>query len=248
MVTKRGRTTPEMVRDADVVKLQIEVWHPGCWTLEVTEEVGAGLLSGVHLETESRPTCRMTAYGDTTAEVEELVEATRSSPHLHTVTVLNQDYPRGSFGPTPGNATRELLVEKRRSVSQISEAFVSRGFVPAEPIRMEGGVEHWTVLTTLDRGQIRAALDDVREREGARIAVRGLAGVKNVAGRGASPRDRLSVRQREVFELARERGYYAWPRGVSARELADELGITTSTLHEHLRKVEAKLLDGPRER
>ncbi|SEM06288.1 HTH DNA binding domain-containing protein [Haloferax larsenii] len=54
----------------------------------------------------------------------------------------------------------------------------------------------------------------------------------------------LSDRQREVFELARERGYYAIPREVSGSDLADELGISKTTLHEHLRKVEAKLLGG----
>jgi DNA-directed RNA polymerase specialized sigma24 family protein len=55
--------------------------------------------------------------------------------------------------------------------------------------------------------------------------------------------DTGSTRQREVLELARRRGYYAHPREVMANELAAELGVTTSTVHEHLHKAEAKLLD-----
>ncbi|WP_123623081.1 helix-turn-helix domain-containing protein [Halorubrum sp. CSM-61] len=62
-------------------------------------------------------------------------------------------------------------------------------------------------------------------------------------GQGPLPLDRLSARQRETFDLARERGYYAWPRKVSPETLATELGITTSTFHEHLRKAEEKLFD-----
>jgi predicted DNA binding protein len=54
----------------------------------------------------------------------------------------------------------------------------------------------------------------------------------------------LSARQREVFELARARGYYEWPRAVSATDLAEEVGVAKATVLEHLRKAEAKLL-GP---
>ncbi|WP_321169923.1 helix-turn-helix domain-containing protein [Salinigranum rubrum] len=39
------------------------------------------------------------------------------------------------------------------------------------------------------------------------------------------------------------RGYYAWPREVAASELAETLNITTSTLHEHIQKIEAKVLN-----
>ncbi|MDX1748003.1 MAG: helix-turn-helix domain-containing protein, partial [Halobacteriales archaeon] len=45
------------------------------------------------------------------------------------------------------------------------------------------------------------------------------------------------------FELARERGYYAWPRGTTAADLATDLGVSKSTVLEHLRKAEARLLD-----
>ena len=54
---------------------------------------------------------------------------------------------------------------------------------------------------------------------------------------------RLSPRQREVFQLARQRGYYTRPKRATARDLAAELDVTTSTVHEHLHKAEQKLLD-----
>jgi len=46
-----------------------------------------------------------------------------------------------------------------------------------------------------------------------------------------------------VYEHAREAGYYEWPRGASTRELADDLDVSKTTLLEHLRKAESKLLD-----
>ncbi|MFC5972142.1 helix-turn-helix domain-containing protein [Halomarina salina] len=53
----------------------------------------------------------------------------------------------------------------------------------------------------------------------------------------------LSARQSEVITLAKEAGYFDWPRQVDAETLADELGICHSTFLEHLRKAEKKLID-----
>lgn len=237
-----------MNEDTGVVRLQMEVWHPGCWTLELTEEVGAGLLGGMHQEMDNRTICRDTVYGDTTVEVEELIDEARALPDVDAVFELNHGYRSGSNVSVPGNATRELLVEKRSSANYISGAFLSRGFVLAEPINMYDGIERWTVLTTLDREGIRSTLDEIREREDAEIKVKQLTRATDAAGQGALPLDSLSVRQREVFDLARERGYYAWPKETTPRELAAEIGITTSTFHEHLHKAEAKLLNPLRER
>jgi predicted DNA binding protein len=52
----------------------------------------------------------------------------------------------------------------------------------------------------------------------------------------------LTRRQREVVTRALAEGYYDWPREVTNEELADLLGISRATLHEHLRKAERKLL------
>ena len=52
----------------------------------------------------------------------------------------------------------------------------------------------------------------------------------------------LTDRQRDVASEALARGYYDWPRGINNGDLADELGISRATLHEHLRKAERKLL------
>jgi DNA-binding CsgD family transcriptional regulator len=52
----------------------------------------------------------------------------------------------------------------------------------------------------------------------------------------------LTRRQEEVLEVARELGYYEVPRQASVREIADELGCSKSTVANHLRKAEARLV------
>lgn len=53
----------------------------------------------------------------------------------------------------------------------------------------------------------------------------------------------LSSRQSEVVEAALDAGYFDWPRRTDAAELAAEFDIAHSTLLEHLRKAEKKLIE-----
>jgi predicted DNA binding protein len=51
--------------------------------------------------------------------------------------------------------------------------------------------------------------------------------------------EKLTDRQREIFTVAVEQGYYADPRRVTHEELAAELGCSAANVGEHLRKIEA---------
>ena len=74
-----------------------------------------------------------------------------------------------------------------------------------------------------------------RERDGA---------AEDPSLRADEPRvwDQLTDRQREVVSAAYHAGYYDWPRGTTAEDLADALGISAPTLHQHVRKAHARLV------
>ncbi len=55
-------------------------------------------------------------------------------------------------------------------------------------------------------------------------------------------RSTLTARQLEVLETAHEMGYFEHPKRANAGEVADELGITGTTLTEHLAAAQTKLL------
>ncbi|AGN00628.1 Bacterio-opsin activator HTH domain-containing protein [Salinarchaeum sp. Harcht-Bsk1] len=55
--------------------------------------------------------------------------------------------------------------------------------------------------------------------------------------------DKLTDRQREVLGTAYEMGYYQYPRGANASEVAEALDICPSTLAEHLAAAQTKVLD-----
>jgi predicted DNA binding protein len=56
-------------------------------------------------------------------------------------------------------------------------------------------------------------------------------------------RSSLTERQREVLQVAHERGYFDHPRGANACEVADHLDIAPATFGEHLAAAQRKILD-----
>lgn len=57
-----------------------------------------------------------------------------------------------------------------------------------------------------------------------------------------SPLNGLTQKQREVLTVAFENGYYDSPKRIDSRQLADKLHIKCSTLVEHRRKAEERLI------
>ena len=52
----------------------------------------------------------------------------------------------------------------------------------------------------------------------------------------------LTARQREIAELAFDHGYYNIPREADTRDLANLLDVAPETVHEHIRKINYRLL------
>ena len=231
-------TSPET--GAGAIRLTMEVWHPGCWVLATTRAADVGVLSyGCFPREDGRATTLVTLYADTTEAVEDGIEAIRAAPTVFDVAEMTRDHRRSSR--RVGNATRELLVD-HDGTTQISPAFTDRGFVPADAIDARGDREYWSVLTRRGRADAERLLEEIRREEDATIRVTGVTRATREDEEGLLPLDRLSSRQREVFRLARARGYYDHPRRADVKRLSEELGVSTSTVHEHLRKAEARLL------
>lgn len=238
-----GSPSPEHLPETgDALRVDLAVRHPECWIIDVSSETDVGILGrGVYRTDDRRANSHVTVFSDHHSPLDEAVEVARASGHTFSVAEMTQDHEH-EVPVTPGKARRELLVE-HDPTKQVSDSFMSRGFVYGAPVDIRDGVEHWTLLTHNDRHEIQTALDEVRDIEAAKIELIGISEVDSRAGAGTLPLSRLSRRQREVFQLARRRGYYSHPKAATAADLAAELDVTTSTVHEHLHKAEQKLLD-----
>lgn len=241
----------QTVDDANATAFQrfvLDISHPDCWTLNVTRRVDAGLLGHGVYDIDGQSVGRFTAFADRRSLLDDLVSAIRASSLTDSVRTLpGRQHSREWQGTTadivaPGNVTRGLLV-RYNSTNSVSGPLQSRGFIPDAPVRISEGREEWTVLAEGTRESVAKRLDAVRADANADIDVVRIT-VPESGPTSLLPEDMLSERQREAFELARDRGYYEWPRNVSGTELAAEWNVSKATFLEHLRKAEAKLL-GP---
>ena len=67
--------------------------------------------------------------------------------------------------------------------------------------------------------------------------------VQDASFSGSEILSALTVKQRELLIEAKRLGYYNYPRMTSATDLALSVGLSRSTVVEHLRKAEIRLLD-----
>jgi len=115
---------------------------------------------------------------------------------------------------------------------------------PVGDATVEDGDLYLTLYLS-EAADFEGLVDRLREYGGA-VSLRSLTR-NGQAGSGSDPavvdRDRLTDRQREVLETALEMGYYEYPRAANATEVGERLGLTASTVVEHLTLAEAKLFD-----
>lgn len=141
------------VNSNEVIQFRLGVWHPGCWLIEVTEQVPVGLLwFGTFTHTDGTATTRYTMYGDDQETIGRALSLLRERQAVLDVAEMGTGFIHLT-APIPGNATRELLIENDPAL-QISDEFTSRGFAYAAPVDVFDGVETWALYTRLDRKTI----------------------------------------------------------------------------------------------
>ena len=101
-------------------------------------------------------------------------------------------------------------------------------------------------LETRPEQDVRRVLDVFRaEYEG--VTLRSRCGRENrdrsLTEFAAAVDDQLTDRQRAALRTAELNGYFEWPRPVDGSEIAEQMGITRQTFHQHLRAAERKLVE-----
>lgn len=225
------------------IRLTLEIWHPDCWTLEATEQTECGLVAHTVYNTQSDAVKgHFTVFADTANELDEFVEVVQENELTESVMVTNKRHDFTERKSKLGNTSRELFVQYDPQNS-MSDALLSLGFIHDAPVRVNDGKEYWPVVVTADRKSVNRRLELLREEKGAEINVTRIMSDPEFGSDSDSKAEQLSQRQREMFLLACDMGYYSWPRETTTREMADQLDITKTTFLEHLRKAEAKLLN-----
>jgi len=152
------------------------------------------------------------------------------------------DADSGGDGANVGDGESQVLVHVQRSsvpiFSCLASALASGGLIVRTPLVFRDGEIHARIVGD------PAPLQEAFERQGDDVSVR----IDEVASRPTDAErpmgERLSDRQREALAVATELGYYEAPREATHEDVADQLGCSAQTAGDHLRKAEAKLVEG----
>ncbi|AHB65143.1 bacterio-opsin activator [Haloarcula hispanica N601] len=114
---------------------------------------------------------------------------------------------------------------------------------PVADIRAEGGQLHLTFHAP-DVDRVRAIVTRLKELyDGVSLRSMRRNGDVDPVDSILVDRSKLTDRQQEVLETAVEMGYFEYPKGANAGDVASELDISVSTFAEHLAAAQTKLLD-----
>ncbi|TYT61176.1 helix-turn-helix domain-containing protein [Natrialba swarupiae] len=147
---------------------------------------------------------------------------------------------------TPVQANEHETVyrfERERDVGCACEVVEESGTPVSSVSARDGAV--LLSFRTLELEELAGIVDGLRERfEG--VLVEEL--TEDPSGESVDPvvvdRGALTDRQREILETAHEMGYFEYPKGANATDVAAELGVARSTFTEHLAAAQTKLMDG----
>jgi len=144
---------------------------------------------------------------------------------------------------------REFESEKSQAITLIAEEehfyellFAAELYHPS-PVIIKNGYEEWHVCS-FERKKLENVIEEIEKWKNKfpEFILQSLAQSKLDEIYFPKIRSQLPEKQKRAFSLALKRGYYRCPRKVDLGRLAKELGVSTSTFHENLRKAEEKLM------
>ncbi|PSQ18909.1 DNA-binding protein [Halobacteriales archaeon QS_8_69_26] len=118
---------------------------------------------------------------------------------------------------------------------QVLAALTRDGMVILTPVVYRDGCVHVRLVGETDAvGSAVEALPDAVEVDVREIGRLGFEADSAVA--------ELTDRQREVLHAAMEMGYYETPRGTTHEAIAERLGVAPSTVSEHIKRAETRII------
>jgi predicted DNA binding protein len=222
-----------------MLEYTFKIRHDGCWTETVSDEfpdVTATIIYSYRLTGTSITMIEATHVPE--GRVESLVEWLGDHPVMTTARLV-------SYHDTRETAFISLEGDYRTDTEPVLNVLLRNNCFPTIPATVSNGREHWSVLASThddvsrthdelrDIGAVE--VDSLRQPELGRLLT-GLTEIKQAV-------QNLSPRQREVLSRAIDEGYYDSPRGCNIERLAEMDEANTSTVGEHLRRSESKILE-----
>ena len=175
-----------------------------------------------------------------TTDLEASVSVIRDHHAIESVEIVER------YSPEPGDRMAATLFLRGRLLEfSPLQTLMYEGYLPIGPTTLEAGCECFDLLIS-DRDELSKAVELLGEFGPVTVERISREFSRQVMPSAAGWQELLSSfppRQREILNVAFERGYYDIPRETTLEEIADEIGITKTTASNHLRKAERRVIE-----
>jgi PAS domain S-box-containing protein len=211
----------------NVVEIELAVSDRGFFPVDLAARSGSALEYAGSVYRDGSPTAFFTTDGDPEAVAELAVD----SPDVTSVSVVGGD---------GESALLELQVEAGSIVAELAERGAKTNAITAS--EDEGRIEFELPVAADARSVVERIQDRYPDSELIRYQERARPPTTKrefIAGL----EDRLTDQQFTALQRAYVGGYYDWNRGTNGDELAESMGLSRPTFHQHLRAAERKLVE-----
>ncbi len=134
-----------------------------------------------------------------------------------------------------------FFIERRERKDIPSSHYNPRMFFVKPVFVDRQGFEYWE-LASWKKEILMKFVNDLKKEKNIKLIIEKFQNVKLNSIYFPKIMPKLSDKQREAYQLAVEKGYYSFPRKVGLKDLAKMMKISISTLQEHLRRAEEKIM------
>jgi len=201
-----------------MIEAVLSIKIPGLWACDISEKYPVRLRFTGCMPGEERGMGLVELSGERDV-LEKALEEIENHPSVGSLVVESRDEGRARIvvSVTGCDACRYLMTS---------------GCFLMAPFSGVNGYMDW-VLVTDRRDSLNYLFEKLKEA-GCQVRVKQ---IKDPSEGGV-----LTLRQEEVVRTAMEKGYFEFPRKVSLKALADELGVSVSTLAEIMRAAQQKVM------
>ncbi len=215
------------------------VEHSGCWGPELTKKYNPLSMTFFCVENPEEDILNSIVKIESTNKfnIEHLLE--NKTRNVLDITPIS---PFNSAKPSKKEYNSLLLYVKSRD-PEITSLIVEHDLIPVPPVRVYYGVEQWTLLSD-EKEKFDEFYRKLRRVGNAKIkSFKPFSSEFNLdSSFDVALPSPLSDRQREVLSVFHKEGYYDWPRKTTIKEVSEKFDQCRSTVQEHLRKAESRIM------
>ena len=230
----------EPKKEEKVYICKIDVEHRGCWGPELTKKYKSLSMTFFCVVNpyENVLNSIVRLNSDSPKNVQDVIEHMISSENILDIRKIGVI--EGGRKTIKNNNLLFFIKSEKPEIMPLIEKY---DLIPIPPVRVSHGIEEW-ILIVNNKKNLNKFYNNLKNRANTKIKEFKDFSLDFNLDLDFDPTSSslITNKQKEVLRLFYKEGYYDWPRKVTVKEVTEKANLCRSTVQEHLRKAESKIM------